>query len=42
MFAPIMDMRALVAVGPRVSDPAIDVVPMAFFPSWEDLRLRTP
>jgi peptide/nickel transport system substrate-binding protein len=42
MFAPIMDMRALVAVGPRVADPAIDVVPMAFFPSWEDLRLRTP
>jgi peptide/nickel transport system substrate-binding protein len=42
MFAPIMDLRALVAVGPRVADPAIDVVPMAFFPSWEDLRLKTP
>ena len=42
MFAPIMDLRALMAVGPRVADPAIDVVPMAFFPSWEDLRLKTP
>ncbi len=42
MFAPIMDMRALMAVGPRVADPAINVVPMAFFPSWEDMRLKSP
>jgi peptide/nickel transport system substrate-binding protein len=40
MFAPIMDMRALMAVGPRVTDHAINLVPMAFFPSWEDMRLR--
>jgi peptide/nickel transport system substrate-binding protein len=42
MFAPIMDMRALMAVGPRVADHAINVVPMAFFPSWEDMRLKSP
>ena len=40
MFAPIMDMRALMAVGPRVVDHAINLVPMAFFPSWEDMRLK--
>ena len=39
MFAPIMDMRALMAVGPRVADHAINRVPMAFFPAWEDMRL---
>jgi peptide/nickel transport system substrate-binding protein len=39
-FAPIMDMRALMGVGPRVADDAIGLVPMAFFPSWEDMRLK--
>ena len=39
MFAPIMDLRGLMAVGPRVADHAIDRVPMAFFPAWEDMRL---
>jgi peptide/nickel transport system substrate-binding protein len=42
MFAPIMDMRALIAVGSRVTDHAINAVPMAFFPSWEDMRLKGP
>jgi peptide/nickel transport system substrate-binding protein len=42
MFAPVMDLRALMAVGPRVADHAINVVPMALFPSWEDMRLKTP
>jgi peptide/nickel transport system substrate-binding protein len=40
MFAPIMDMRALTGVGPRVAEDAIGLVPMAFFPSWEDMRLK--
>jgi len=40
MFAPIMDMRALMAVGPRVADHAINLVPMVLFPSWEDMRLK--
>jgi peptide/nickel transport system substrate-binding protein len=42
MFAPVMDMRALTAVGPRVADHAINAVPMSFFPSWEDMRLKSP
>ena len=42
MFAPIMDMRALMAVGPRVIDHAINSVPMVLFPSWEDMRVKTP
>ena len=42
MFAPIMDLRARIAVGPRVADHAINVVPMVLFPSWEDMRLKSP
>jgi peptide/nickel transport system substrate-binding protein len=42
MFAPVMDMRAVMAIGPRVADPALDAVPMAFFPAWEDLRMKAP
>jgi peptide/nickel transport system substrate-binding protein len=40
MFAPIMDLRALMGVGPRVADHAINAVPLALFPSWEDVRLK--
>ena len=40
MFAPIMDLRALMAVGPRVAEHAINAVPMVLFPSWEDVRLK--
>ena len=39
MFAPIMDMRALTAVGPRIVEHAIGLVPMAFFPRG-DMRLK--
>jgi peptide/nickel transport system substrate-binding protein len=39
-FGPIMDMRALMAIGPRVADHAINSVPMVLFPSWEDMRLK--
>ena len=42
MFAPIMDLRALMGVGPRVADHAINSVPMVLFPSWEDMRLKSP
>jgi peptide/nickel transport system substrate-binding protein len=42
MFAPIMDMRALMGVGPRVADHAINAVPLLLFPSWEDVRLKSP
>jgi peptide/nickel transport system substrate-binding protein len=40
MFAPIMDLRALMGIGPRVADHAINSVPMVLFPSWEDMRLK--
>jgi peptide/nickel transport system substrate-binding protein len=42
MFAPIMDLRALMGVGPRVADHTINSLPMVPFPSWEDLRLKSP
>ena len=40
MFAPVMDFRALMAVGPRVAEHAINIVPMTPFPSYEDMRLK--
>ena len=40
MFAPLMDFRALMAVGPRMAEHAINVVPMTPFPSYEDMRLK--
>jgi peptide/nickel transport system substrate-binding protein len=42
MFAPIMDLRALMGVGPRLAAHAINAVPLALFPSWEDMRLKRP
>jgi hypothetical protein len=41
MLAPIMDLRALMGVGPRVADHAINLVPSMLFPSWEDMRLKS-
>ena len=41
MFAPIMDLRALMGVGPRVADHTINSLPMVPFPSWEDMKLRS-
>jgi peptide/nickel transport system substrate-binding protein len=40
MFAPIMDFRALMGVGPRVTEHTITSVPMTPFPSYEDMRLK--
>ena len=40
MFAPLMDLRALMAVGPRVADHTINSLPLVPFPSWEDMRLK--
>ena len=40
MFAPIMDLRALMGVGPRIADHAINTLPLVWFPSWEDVRLK--
>ena len=40
MFAPIMDFRALVGLGPRIAEHALDEIPLHAFPAWEDVRLK--
>jgi peptide/nickel transport system substrate-binding protein len=40
MFAPIMDLRALNGVGPRVTKDTITDVWMSPFPSYEDMEIR--
>jgi peptide/nickel transport system substrate-binding protein len=40
MFAPIMDFRALMGVGPRVTEHTITWIHNSPFPSYEDLRLK--
>ena len=40
MFAPIMDLRGLIGVGPRVAEHAINAIPVFAFPSYEDIRLK--
>ena len=42
MFAPLMDLRGLIAVGPRVADHTINAIPMYPFPAYEDIRLKNP
>jgi peptide/nickel transport system substrate-binding protein len=41
MFAPIMDLRALMGVGPRVAEHTINSLHLVPFPSWEDVRLKS-
>jgi peptide/nickel transport system substrate-binding protein len=40
MFAPIMDLRALMGVGPKLADHTINVVPMSVWPSYEDMKIK--
>jgi len=40
MYTPIMDFRALVGLGPRIAEHALDTVPLYAFPAWEDVRLK--
>jgi ABC-type transport system substrate-binding protein len=40
MYAPIMDFRALVGVGPRVAEHAINALPVHPFPPLEEIRLK--
>ncbi len=40
MFAPIMDLRALMGVGPRVAKHTITDVWMSPFPSYEDMEIK--
>jgi len=41
MFAPIMDLRGLIGVGPRVAEHTINAIPVFAFPAYEDVRLKT-
>jgi peptide/nickel transport system substrate-binding protein len=40
MFAPVMDLRALMGIGPRVAKHTITDVWMSPFPSYEDVELK--
>jgi hypothetical protein len=40
MFAPIMDLRALIGVGPRITKHTITDVWMSAFPSYEDMEIK--
>ncbi len=40
MFAPIMDLRALIGVGPRVVEHQIHATPLHPFPAYEDIVLK--
>ncbi|MDP2700597.1 MAG: hypothetical protein Q8P98_00850, partial [Candidatus Rokubacteria bacterium] len=42
MFAPLMDLRGLIAIGPRLADHNMNVIPMYPFPAYEDMRLKSP
>src|SRR5882724_8231107 len=40
MFAPVYEFRALMGVGSRVAEHAINVIPMYPFPALEEMRLK--
>jgi len=40
MFAPIMDFRTLVGLGPRIAEHALDTIPLHAWPAWEDMRIK--
>jgi len=40
MFAPIMDLRGLIGVGPRIAEHTVNSVPVYPFPAYEDMRLK--
>jgi len=41
MFAPIMDFRALMGVGPKVTEHTITWIHNSPFPSYEDMKIKT-
>ena len=40
MFAPIMDLRALISIGPKITKHTITDVWMSPFPSYEDMEIK--
>jgi peptide/nickel transport system substrate-binding protein len=40
MFAPVMDLRVLMGVGPRVAEHTVTWIWMSPFPSYEDMKIK--
>jgi hypothetical protein len=40
MYAPVMDLRALMGIGPRITKHTITDVWMSPFPSYEDMEIK--
>ena len=40
MFAPAMDLRALVGIGPRVANHTVNSIPLHPYPALEDITLK--
>jgi peptide/nickel transport system substrate-binding protein len=40
MFAPIMDLRGLIGIGPRVAEHQMHAIPVYAFPAYEDIKLK--
>ncbi len=40
MYAPVMDLRVLMGVGPRIARHTITDIWMSPFPSYEDIELK--
>jgi peptide/nickel transport system substrate-binding protein len=40
MYAPIMDLRGLIGIGPRVAEHAVHAIPVYAFPAYEEIKLK--
>jgi peptide/nickel transport system substrate-binding protein len=40
MYAPIMDLRGLIGIGPRVVDHQMHAIPVHAFPAYEDVKVK--
>jgi len=40
MYAPIMDLRGLIGIGPRVAEHQMHAIPVYAFPAYEDIKLK--
>ena len=40
MYAPVMDLRGLIGIGPRVAEHAMHVIPVYAFPAYEEIKLK--
>jgi len=40
MYAPIMDLRGLIGIGPRVAEHQMHAIPVYAFPAYEEIKLK--